>query len=173
MGNFFTTSKTASHAQDAFQRAIDATQSNVTNANTPGYVKQVAVLRSVDTGAGRDAVGGVAEQTVDTRSQFAETSVQQQVSLLGEFQQLQASLAPLQTAFDVSSSSAIPSALNRLFQSFSNWSTQPNDVAAQANVINAAQQAAAAFQQTAAQLATLRGTTDATFPSTGAPINQD
>jgi flagellar hook-associated protein 1 FlgK len=173
MGNFFTTLNTAAHALDAFQRAIDATQSNVTNANTPGYVKQVAVLRSVDTGAGRDAVGGVAEQTVDTRSQFAETSVQQQVSLLGEFQQLQASLTPLQTAFDVSSSSAIPSALNRLFQSFSNWSTQPNDATAQANVINAAQQAAAAFQQTAAQLATIRGTTDATLRSTVEQINQD
>jgi len=92
---------------------------------------------------------------------------------LGEYQQLQASLTPLQTAFDVSSSSAIPSALNQLFQSFSNWSAQPNDATAQANVISAAQQTAAAFQQTAAQLTTIRSATEATMRSTVAQINQD
>ena len=173
MGNFFTTLNTAGQALDAFQRAIDVTQGNVTNANTPGYVKQVAVLRSLDAGTGGSQVGGVLEQTQDTRSQYAETAVQQQVSLLGEYQQLQASLTPLQTAFDVSSSSAIPSALNQLFQSFSNWSAQPNDATAQANVISAAQQTAAAFQQTAAQLTTIRSATEATMRSTVAQINQD
>ena len=129
-------------------------------------------MRTIDPGSATQ-IGGITEQTQNTRSQFAETAVQQQVSLLGEFQQLQASLTPLQTAFDVSSSSAIPSALNQLFQSFSNWSTQPNDVTAQASVINAAQQTAAAFQQTAAQLATISSSTDATLRSTVSQINQD
>ena len=172
MGNFFTTLNTAGQALDAFQRAIDVTQSNVTNANTPGYVKQVAVMQSVSDGA-PGTIGGVVESTQDTRNQFAETSVQQQVSLLGQYQQLQASLTPLQTAFDVSSSSAIPSALNQLFQSFSNWSTQPNDATAQQSVLDAAQQTAAAFQQTAAQLSTIRANTDASLSSTVAQINQD
>lgn len=172
MGNLFSALNSAGQALEAFQRAIDVTQGNVTNANTPGYVKQVAEMRTIDSGSASQ-IGGVVEQTQDTRSQFAETAVQQQVSLLGEFQQLQASLTPLQTAFDVSSNSAIPSALNQLFQSFSNWSTQPNDATAQANVINAAQQTAAAFQQTAAQLSTISGSTDATVRSTVAQINQD
>ena len=172
MGNLFAALHSAGQALDAFQRAIDVTQSNVTNANTPGYVKQIATMQTVDPGAAGQ-IGSVTEHTQDTRSQFAEAAVQQQVSLLGEFQQLQASLTPLQTAFDVSSSSAIPSALNQLFQSFSNWSTQPGDSTAQANVISAAQQTAAAFQQTAAQLATIRATTEATLRSTVAQINQD
>src|SRR5579864_1095005 len=172
MGNLFTALNSAGQALEAFQRAIDVTQGNVTNANTPGYVKQVAEMQTIDPGSSTQ-IGGIREQTKDTRSQFAETAVQQQVSLLGEFQQLQASLTPLQTAFDVSSSSAIPSALNQLFQSFSNWSTQPNDTTAQANVINAAQQTAAAFQQTAAQLTTISSSTDATLRSTVAQINQD
>jgi flagellar hook-associated protein 1 FlgK len=172
MGNLFTALNSAGQALEAFQRAIDVTQGNVTNANTPGYVKQVAQMRTIDPGSSTQ-IGGITEQTQNTRSQFAETAVQQQVSLLGEFQQLQASLTPLQTAFDVSSNSAIPSALNQLFQSFSNWSTQPNDSTAQASVINAAQQTAAAFQQTAAQLATISGSTDASMRSTVAQINQD
>jgi flagellar hook-associated protein 1 len=172
MGNLFTALNSAGQALEAFQRAIDVTQGNVTNANTPGYVKQVAEMQTIDPGSSTQ-IGGIMEQTKDTRSQFAETAVQQQVSLLGEFQQLQASLTPLQTAFDVSSSSAIPSALNQLFQSFSNWSTQPNDATAQANVINAAQQTATAFQQTAAQLSSISGSTDATLRSTVAQINQD
>jgi len=97
-------------------------------------------MQSSDDASGTGQSVGVTEQTVDSRNQYAETAVQQQVSLLGEYQQLQTSLAPLQTVFDVSSSSAIPSALNQLFQSFSNWSTQPNDATAQASVISAAQQ---------------------------------
>lgn len=152
MGNLFTALTSAGQALQAFQAAIDVTQSNVTNANSPGYANQVATLQSSDDASGAGLSVGVTEQTTDTRNQYAETAVQQQVSLLGEYQQLQTSLAPLQTVFDVSSSSAIPSALNQLFESFSNWSAQPNDATAQAAVISAAQQTGAAFQQAAAQL---------------------
>jgi len=173
MGNLFTALNSAGQALQAFQAAIDVTQSNVTNANSPGYANQVAVMQSSDDASGTGQSVGVTEQTVDSRNQYAETAVQQQVSLLGEYQQLQTSLAPLQTVFDVSSSSAIPSALNQLFQSFSNWSTQPNDATAQASVISAAQQTGAAFQQAAAQLATITSSTDASMQSTVAQINQD
>lgn len=173
MGSLFSALNSAGQALDAFQTAIDVTQGNVTNANSPGYVEQTPLLETVNVGAASGVPGGIVEQTQDTRNPFAESMVEQQLSLQGEYQQLETSLTPLQNVFDVSSSSAIPSALNQLFEGFSNWSTQPNDATAQSNVISAAQQVASAFQQAAAQLSSITSSTDQDIQSTVGQINQD
>src|ERR1700749_2219137 len=145
MGNLFSALNSASQSLQAFERAIDVTQNNVTNANSPGYADQVPqfIPQDFQSNTGVNA-GGVQEQTQDTRNTYADTAVQQQLSLQGMYQQLQTTLAPLQTVFDVSSSSAIPSALNQLFQSFSSWASQPNNANYQNSVIEAAQQTATA-----------------------------
>jgi flagellar hook-associated protein 1 len=116
MGNLFSALGSAGDALKAFQSALDVTQNNVTNANTPGYAKQVPGLDSLSFQPENGLLGGVKENTQDTRNEFAETAVRQQTSLLGQFQQLQTSLAPLQNVFDVSATSPIPTALNQLFQ---------------------------------------------------------
>ena len=174
MGNLFSALNSASQSLQAFEQAINVTQNNVTNANSPGYADQVPQLLSQefqsDTGV---SSGGVQELTQDTRSTYADTAVQQQLSLQGMYQQLQTTLAPLQTVFDVSSSSPIPSALNQLFQSFSQWSTQPSNANYQTAVIDAAQQTAAAFQQAAVQLNQIQASTTNDIQSTVAQINQD
>ena len=152
---------------------LDVTQNNVTNANSPGYAMQVPVFQSEDFQSGNGLSGGVEEQTQDARNQLADTAVQQQLSLHGPHQQLQTSLDTATNVFDVSSNSAIPSALNQLFQSFSQWSTQPSDAGYQTAVINAAQQTATAFQQAAAQLSSIQSSTAQDVQSTVAQINQD
>jgi flagellar hook-associated protein 1 len=174
MGNLFSALSSASQSLQAFEQAIDVTQNNVTNANSPGYADQVPQLisqsfQSNTSGAG----GGVTEVTQDTRSTYADTAVQQQLSLQGMYQQLQTTLAPLQNVFDVSSSSPIPSALNQLFESFSEWSTQPNNQDYQSSVIAAAQQTATAFQQAAVQLGQIQTSTNNDIQTTVAQINQD
>jgi flagellar hook-associated protein 1 FlgK len=174
MGSLFSALNSTGQSLEAFQRAIDVTQNNVTNANSPGYADQVPQLISQDfqsnTGV---SAGGVLEQTQDTRSTYADTAVQQQLSLQGMYQQLQTTLAPLQNVFDVSSSSPIPSALNQLFQSFSQWSTQPTNANYQSAVIDAAQQVGTAFQQAAVQLGQIRTSTNNDIQTTVAQINQD
>jgi flagellar hook-associated protein 1 len=174
MGNLFSVLNSASQSLQAFEQAIDVTQNNVTNANSPGYADQVPQLISQDfesiTGVN---YGGVKEVTQDTRSTYADTAVQQQLSLQGMYQQLQTTLAPLQGVFDVSSSSPIPSALNQLFQSFSAWSTQPTNTDYQSAVISAAQQVGSAFQQAAVQLGQIQTSTTDDIQSTVAQINQD
>lgn len=174
MGNLFSALNSASQSLQAFEQAINVTQNNVTNANSPGYADQVPQLISQDfqsdTGV---SFGGVQELTQDTRSSYADTAVQQQLSLQGMYQQLQTTLAPLQTVFDVSSSSPIPSALNQLFQSFSQWSSQPSNANYQTAVIDAAQQTASAFQQAAVQLNQIQASTTQDIQSTVAQINQD
>jgi len=173
MGNLFSALGTAGGALKAFQSALDVTQNNVTNSNTPDYAKQIPILDSLSFQPQNGLMGGVTEHTADTRNSFADTAVRQQTSLLGQFQQLQTSLAPLQNVFDVSAASPIPSALNQLFQSFSNWSTSPGDATAQTAVLNAASQVAGAFQQAATQLASIRTSTDNDIQSTVTQINQD
>jgi flagellar hook-associated protein 1 len=174
MGSLFSALNTASQSLQAFERAIDVTQNNVSNANSPGYAAQVPELIAQDyqPNTGLNA-GGVKEVTQDTRSAYADTAVQQQLSLQGMYQQLQTTLAPLQTVFDVSSGSAIPSALNQLFQSFSQWSTQPSNGNYQTAVLNAAQQTASAFQQAAVQLGQIQSATNNDIQSTVTQINQD
>ena len=173
MGNLFSALGSAGDALKAFQTALDVTQNNVTNANTPGYAKQVPGLDSLSFQPQNGLLGGVKENTQDTRNEFAETAVRQQTSLLGQFQQLQTSLAPLQNVFDVSATSPIPTALNQLFQSFSNWSANPGNASAQTAVLSAASQVSAAFQQSAKQLDSVRTSTDNDIKSTVTQINQD
>jgi flagellar hook-associated protein 1 len=174
MGSLFSILDSTSQSLQAFDRAMDVTENNVTNANSPGYADQVPQMISQDfqsNGAG--VGGGVQEVTQDTRSTYADTAVQQQLSLQGMYQQLQTTLAPLQNVFDVSSDSAIPSALNQLFQSFSQWSTDPGSANFQSAVIDAAQQTASAFQGAANQLGQIQTSTNQDIQSTVAQINQD
>ena len=173
MGSLFSALNTAAGSIAAFNDAIDVTQNNVANANSPGYAKQIPQMESVDIQSANGVLGGVTELTEDSRNSYADAAVRQQLSLLGQFQQLQTSLAPLQTALDVSSSAAIPSALNQLFQSFSQWSSQPSNASYQSAVVNAAQTTAAAFQQVSSQLNAARGATNQNIQSTVAQINQD
>jgi flagellar hook-associated protein 1 FlgK len=173
MGNLFTALNSTSQSLQAFEQAMDVVQNNVTNANSPGYADQVPEMISQDFQVGTGLSGGVQETTQDTRNSYADSAVQQSMSLQGMYQQLQTSLQPLESVFDVSSSSPIPSALNQLFQSFSQWSTQPSNASYQSAVINAAQQTATAFQQAAAQLGSIQTQTNNGIQSTVAQINQD
>jgi len=173
MGTLFTALNSTSQSLKAFEQAMDVVQDNVTNANSPGYAEQVPEMISQAFQAGTGLSGGVQEETQDTRSSYADSAVQQALSMQGMYQQLQTSLAPLQSVFDVTSSSPIPSALNQLFQSFSQWSTQPNNANYQTAVIDAAQQTASAFQQAATQLASIQTGVTNDIQSNVAQINED
>jgi flagellar hook-associated protein 1 FlgK len=174
MGSLFSILNSTGNSLQAFERAMDVTENNVTNANSPGYADQVPQLisESFQSNAGA-AGGGVTEATQDTRSSYADTAVQQQLSLQGMYQQLQTTLTPLENVFDVSSTSPIPSALNTLFQSFSQWASQPTNTDYQSAVIDAAQQTASAFQQAAVQLGQIQTSTNNDIQTTVAQINQD
>jgi flagellar hook-associated protein 1 len=174
MGNLYSILNSAGQSLQAFEQAMDVVQNDVTNANSPGYANQVPDLisQSFQSNNGADG-GGVQEVTQSTSNSYANAAVQQQLSLQGMYQQLQTTLTPLQTVFDVSSSSPIPSALNQLFQSFSEWSTNPSDTDYQSEVIDAAQQTASAFQQAAVQLGQIQTSTNNNIQSTVAQINQD
>src|SRR5260370_1035059 len=162
----------AAGALRSFQTALDITQNNVSNSQTPGYVKQIPSFNALGFQPGHGLAGGVEAGTPqNSRNEYAEIAVRQQVSLLGASSQLATSLDPIEQVFSVSSKNSISSALDSLFQSFSAWSANPGDVSARTTVLNAAAEVANAFQQAANSLDKIRASVDGDLRTTVASIN--
>jgi flagellar hook-associated protein 1 FlgK len=118
-------------------------------------------------------IGGVrAGEVISARSAYADQAVRSQLFLLGRAEQEVNSMTALQSNFDISGDSGIPSALNRLFQSFSAWGQSPNDTVARQAVIDRATDVASAFRQTAGSLSDLARETERAANQTVDSVNQ-
>src|ERR1039457_1193067 len=154
MPNILSSLISASGALDAFTQALDVTQNNVANAQTPGYARQTQLLTAIPFDPSNGSTGGVrAAAVVSSRDQYAEQAVRQQNVLLGQAQQNVTSFTSLQSLFDISGNSGIPLTLNNLFTSFSAWGQTPTSTDARQAVIGSATGLASAFQPTAPSLA--------------------
>src|SRR5579884_3161226 len=161
MSDLFSALRSAGSALQAFQTALDVTQNNVGNSQTPGYVHQTAILDPLGFNPPAGLEGGVTSDRIQSsRNEFAETAVRNAQSLYGGSSQLASSLNPIESAFNITGTGGVSNALDALFQSFSAWSVSPADVNAQSSVLNAAASVSSAFQQTAAQLSSARSGTD-------------
>ena len=168
----FSALNSSAGALDAYQRVLDAIQSNVANASTPGYARQTIPLESLPMNASGTLPGGVTTGEMQSaRDQYAEQNVRQQFSTLGTLEQSSQSLSNLELNFNVSSDSGVPGAVNQLLQNFSSWSVTPGDGAARQSVLDSAQQVAQSFQQAAANLAKASSDTGQQIQQTVAQIN--
>jgi flagellar hook-associated protein 1 FlgK len=173
MASILSTLSSAASALDAFDRALDVTQNNVSNSQTPGYASQTQVLTAMPFNPADGSTGGVsAGAVVSSRDQYAEQAVRQQNVLLGQAQQNVTSFTSLQSLFDISGNSGIPYALNNLFTSFSAWAQTPTDTDAQQAVIDSATDLANAFQQTATGMAQAAQNNSSQIDKTVVQINQ-
>ena len=173
MANILSSLISTAGALDAFTQVLDVTQNNVSNAQTPGYAKQIQILTAMPFDPANGSAGGVrATQVVSLRNQYAEQAVRQQNVLLGQAQQNVTSFTSLQSLFDISGNSGIPYALNNLFTSFSAWGQTPTDTNAQQAVINSATNLANAFQQTATGMAQAAQNNSSQIDQTVVQINR-
>jgi flagellar hook-associated protein 1 len=164
---------TAADALDAYSQSLDVVQNNVANASTPDYASQTQTLDAMQFSPNLGFPGGVAlGQIVSSRDQYAEQTVQQQTTLLGQAQQDVSSLTAVQSQFDVTGTSGISTAFNSLFSAFSAWGQAPTSAVAQQNVIAQATNVASAFQQTAAGLQVVAQDTNQQLQSTVSNVNQ-
>jgi flagellar hook-associated protein 1 FlgK len=148
MSDLFSALQSSANALGVFQAALSVSANNVANASTPGYVRQTQGLQALPFDPGSGCQGGVAATQVDSaRDVYAERAVQLQVTALGTSQQQVATLSPIQSSFDITGTTGIPGALNKLYSAFSAWGTAPNDGAARQGVLTAAQAVSLAFQQ--------------------------
>lgn len=148
--SLFSSLQNSTGALRVYGRAFNVIQNNITNANTPGYVKQDQVLVSLPFNLEGGTTGGVlAGPVINSRSSFVEQSVRRQNELLGDASQRAQDLSVIEAQFDLTSQFGISSALNGFFNSFSQLSVNPNDSVARQGVLDQAGQIATAFNQAA------------------------
>ena len=138
---------TSANSLSAFERALEITQNNILNQGTPGYAAQRPTLEAEPFDPAQNTYGGVSTGVASTRDVFAEDLVWRRQSRAAYYQQLASSLQQVEPSLDVASDRGISASLTALFASFSDWSVQPNDLAARQAVIDRARETALAFRQ--------------------------
>ncbi len=138
-------------ALQVYDRVLNTIENNVTNANTPGYVRQDQTLIAGEFNPAIGVYGGVgAGPLVSARSSSLDQAVRNQTQQLGSAQQQTTDLTQVQPLFDTTGQSGVPGALTAFFNSFSQLSVNPNDQPSRQNVITAAQSVATQFHSNAA-----------------------
>jgi len=174
MGSLTIALQNTAQVQRVYTRALTVLQNNISNVDTPGYAVQTAQFLNQPFNPDIGTPGGVAfGGLVDSRSTFAERSVQEQQGYLNQNQQLSTDLSRLNAAFDLNSPSSIPSTLSAFFNSFSQLSVNPNDQLSRQQVIDAASTAVQSFHNSSAKLGAAAGQTDAQINQTVNAINAD
>lgn len=173
MANLYASIAAASSSLSAFERALEVTQNNVSNASTPGYARQSLILEAASFSVDSSLAGGVtAGALLSARDDYAEQEVWSRLDNLGYFTQRQTTLGPIENSFDISGNGGVFGAMNNLFQSFSAWSTSPDSSVARTTVVDAAGQMARSFQQTAGDLSRISSQTDRQLQQTVTRINE-
>ncbi len=171
MSTLFSSLSTSSGALAAYERALDVSQNNVSNASTSGYAAQNVDFQalSFDPGSGRS--GGITAHISSARDAYADESVRREVSKQGTADQLSTSLTGLQNEFDITGQTGVSAGLSKLLNSFSALSVSSNNQSARQDVISGATAVVESFQQLASSLSTQSSTAESQIQSNVAQIN--
>jgi len=155
-----------------FEKALETTQNNVSNASTPNFAKQRLLVDSLAFEPDLGLPGGILSGGLDSyRDRYSEQAVWRRQEEYGLSRQLASELGRIEAYFDVTGGAGIPGALNHFFQSVSSWSVVPNDAAARAAVIEQAGYLAARVRDTAQGLAGARTAAEQQIHNTVDSIN--
>jgi flagellar hook-associated protein 1 len=165
---------TALSGLTAEQGALEATTNNVSNANTPGYSREVPVFVS-----GSPIIvdpltlgSGVILQSIESvRDPILESRIQQETQTQGQWSALASSLSQTQVNF-TSGSGDIGTAISNFFNSINQLSTSPADLSLRQGVVTAADNLATSFNVAANNLATQRTSLDGSVQQSVGQINQ-
>jgi len=173
MGGLTTSLLAGMTALDATQAALDATSNNISNANTPGYTREVVELgeNAENVNAVSVTGGGVSLEGIQSiRDELLNLQIQQQTSLQSSADTQSSSLEQIQNYFS-STGSDIASELTAFSSSLAQLSASPSDSAVQQNVISAGQNLADSFNSTAGGLQSAQTQADQQVTQTVAQIN--
>ncbi len=145
----------------ADQAALNVTAGNVANQNTPGYTRQVVSWQQTDavTLSGQTYSTGITSTAVSQRDRILEHRVQQQTQTQAQSGALESALQQVQNIFGLTSSAisasltALGSATDAFFNSFSALEANPSDAATRQSVLAAANNLVSVFNSSANQLA--------------------
>jgi flagellar hook-associated protein 1 FlgK len=173
MGSLTSALHSSANALGVFERAFETIENNITNANTPGYAKQVLSLDPLPFDPAHDLSGGVvAGPLLSSRSEYLEQSIRNQQSALGTAEQRAGDLNQIQPLFSLTSASGIANSLNNFFNTFSQLTVHPNDAVSRQAVITQAGELAQNINQSAAGIAQVSANATSQTSVVVAQINQ-
>jgi flagellar hook-associated protein 1 len=144
----------AVQALGAADGALQATNNNIANANTPGYSRQTVILQeATPTNEGNLSMGNgvVLEGFQSVRDELVQTQIQQQTQSQSSANAQLSSLNQIQPAFTTSTQD-IGTQMTALFSSLSSLSTDPTSLSSRQGVLVAGQNLANAFNSTSVSL---------------------
>ncbi len=150
MPSLFASLGLARDALAAQQYALDITQNNIANVNTPGYTRQRINLVPGDPVAQDvyQAGAGVRMASIDSyRTRFLERRVTDELQRQGELASSSSTLQQVEAVLNETSGSGLQSAINEFFNSFSSLANAPEDVPLRQQVLASGEDLGARFRQ--------------------------
>ncbi len=153
----------ASRALLAHQKAIEVTGQNVTNAATPGYTRQVALLRSTETAqpgdvSGAGPVGGGVDvaATLRTHAAWLDRSTDSLSGQAGDAAFSQSISARTELVTGEPGANGVQAALDKFFNAFQNVADRPDNSGVRRTAIQAGVDLARRFNTAVSDLESLR-----------------
>ena len=146
----------AVQALNADTGALQGTNNNIANANTPGYSRQTVIFQEAtptENGSLSMGDGVVLEGFQSVRDELVQTQIQQQTQSQSSTNAQLTTLQQIQPAFTTSTAD-IGTQMSALFTSISSLSAAPANSADRESVIAAGQNLATAFNTTSSALTT-------------------
>jgi flagellar hook-associated protein 1 FlgK len=146
----------AAQALNADTGALQATNNNIANANTPGYSRQTVILQEAAPSANSGVNTGngvVLEGFQSVRDELVQNQIQAETQTQSSVNAQLSSLQEIQPTFTTSTQD-IGTQMTALFTSLSSLSTSPSSSTNRQSVLTAGQNLAAAFNSTSSVLTT-------------------
>jgi flagellar hook-associated protein 1 len=162
----FTGLQTALSGLQASQVAIDTTGENISNANTPGYTRQVVntgesapmtIAALNQQGSGTQLGTGVDIASISRmRDQFLDVQYRAQNTATSNANTNATQLQQVQTALNEPSSNGLQSQLSAFWSAWSDLANAPTSQAAKEAVVNTGQTLADTFKSVSSQMSTVQ-----------------
>jgi flagellar hook-associated protein 1 FlgK len=160
----------------AHRGPLNTIANNLSNFNTLGYSRQLAILTQPSLrDTGRISIGnGVDFEGVQSaRNIILELLIDEEIQQQSRLKSFLSSMNLVQSLFNETEGAGLNDAINRLFNSFRELSANPTYVPARQVVIFAAQNLASGFHQIGQQLRTIQERVDQGVRQTVEEINSD
>ncbi len=159
----------------AQQTALNVTGENITNANTPGYAQEQAVMAAspplTNYPAGEAGTGVTVQEIQRITSAFLDQQVRSQQGLLSQWQSTQNSLQEVQAIFNEPSSTGIQSSLNAFWSSLQQLADNPADPSVRTAVVQQGKSLATSVNTVFQQLVSMQQDLNKQVVSTVGQIN--
>ena len=157
----------------ADQGALATTTNNISNANTPGYTREVAILNEAPPSIEGSLVYGngvTLDKIQSVRDQLLDLRISEETQQQGSAQSQLSAMQQVQALFS-DSTQGIGADLTAFFNSISQLSTNPTSVPQRQSVLTAAQNLVSSFQQTESNLNTIQSDLNQSVSDTVSQIN--